>query len=137
MGWDKGFEPLVFGTTIRRFNQLSQSHHNYDVISILHNYFTNVNITFVFKIKNAAFQRRRIFNKKQYWYYLADIFFVSNKADEYVDAYTWKSSHFLSSDSRPQLSNESKACWFLYLFISCAVSSCAFNWLRVILSPSA
>ena len=27
LGWNKGFEPLVFGTTIRRVNQLHQIHH--------------------------------------------------------------------------------------------------------------
>ena len=27
MGWEMGFEPTVFGTTIRRFNQLSYTHH--------------------------------------------------------------------------------------------------------------
>ena len=27
MGWDEGFEPSIFGSTIRRFDQLSQSHH--------------------------------------------------------------------------------------------------------------
>ena len=26
-GWEMGFEPTVFGTTIRRFNQLSYTHH--------------------------------------------------------------------------------------------------------------
>ena len=27
MGWEMGFEPTIFGTTIRRFNQLSYTHH--------------------------------------------------------------------------------------------------------------
>ena len=27
MGWEMGFEPTLFGTTIRRFNQLSYTHH--------------------------------------------------------------------------------------------------------------
>ena len=27
LGWEMGFEPTVFGTTIRRFNQLSYTHH--------------------------------------------------------------------------------------------------------------
>ncbi len=28
MGWVVGVEPTIFGTTIRRFNQLSHTHHN-------------------------------------------------------------------------------------------------------------
>ena len=27
VGWEMGFEPTIFGTTIRRFNQLSYTHH--------------------------------------------------------------------------------------------------------------
>ena len=27
LGWEMGFEPTIFGTTIRRFNQLSYTHH--------------------------------------------------------------------------------------------------------------
>ena len=27
MGWVEGVEPSIFGTTIRRFNQLSHTHH--------------------------------------------------------------------------------------------------------------
>ena len=27
MGWEMGFEPTIFGTTIRRFNRLSYTHH--------------------------------------------------------------------------------------------------------------
>ena len=29
VGWEMGFEPTIFGTTIRRFNQLSYTHHIY------------------------------------------------------------------------------------------------------------
>lgn len=29
LGWEMGFEPTIFGTTIRRFNQLSYTHHRW------------------------------------------------------------------------------------------------------------
>ena len=39
-GWVEGFEPSVFGTTIRRFNQLSYTHHIqlYETEHLLHSH---------------------------------------------------------------------------------------------------
>ena len=50
MGWRMGFEPTVFGTTIRRFNQLSYIHHKQEI-----------------KITNRSDEKRSVRIGAPYW----------------------------------------------------------------------